>query len=183
MEKMIACMEKGDMGGMGHYVVEPAGPKLVKMGEAVSALSSAVGKLRKAVDGKFGAGTADSLRIRAEEPPKAEKIEIVEVKEEGAKATVKTKMTTKGGGAKEETLTLVKVGDAWFANPPGEFDEKALDMFEKAHGAFLQNAKDTEALAADVESGKVANKEEAGKRYGEIQMAMAKAMMGGDAPK
>jgi hypothetical protein len=58
-------------------------------------------------------------------------------------------------------------------------DDQQMKMMETLLGAFKTQADDEMALAADIDSGKCATKEEAKTRYGGIQMKMMGAMMGG----
>jgi hypothetical protein len=181
IEGMVACMEKGDMVGVAAYMAEPVGSKFKKMAEGMQAMTEGTDKLAKALDAKFGAGTAESMHVKADKKPEIGKVEVTDVKEEGDKATVKTKETRKDGSAgKEESMTLAKVDGSWYVSPAKDdpaFGDDALKMADVMHDAFSAAGKDMAALADDVSAGKVASKDDAAKRYAEAGMKIQKAMM------
>lgn len=178
---MIACVRKGDIKGMAAFIAEPAGPKVVAMGDGMMSMQNATEKVAKAADAKFGPGTADSVGIKVRKPPEPGKIDIVSCKQEGDAATVTTKETKKDGTpGKEETLHLKKVGDFWFVAPQKEdkaFGEQQLAMAEVMSGAMKQAGVELDALAADIDAGKVATKEDLRTRYMTVQMNMGQVMM------
>ena len=163
VEGMIACMKSDDLAGIGKFIVEPAGPKITKMAEGMTAVEKGTDKLAKAVDAKFGPGTAKGIHIETRSRPELGDVQILEVKENGDTATVKTKETKKDGTpGKEETLELKKVNGQWYLNPPKDddaFGEQTLAMADGMHKAATQAAAQVEVLAGDVSSGKVASKD------------------------
>lgn len=185
VEGMIAAAEKRDVAVMAGYIAEPAGSKVKATGDGAMAVQKATGKLVQAVDAKFGAGTAASIRIKAQEMPEPGKVEIVKVEEKGDTATAVTRETRKDGSTKEDTLALKKIDGAWYLDPAKDddsFGEEALKMADTMGPALTKMAGEIEALAKDVDGGKVATKEDVQKKYGEIQMGMMKAMMSAQEP-
>jgi hypothetical protein len=185
VEGMIACAKKDDIDGMCSFMTEPYRSMLPKLITATKKSETADDKLKKAVEAKFGAEAVNDLHLRPKQMPKMMEGEVVilEVKEDGDKAEVKTKETKEGKPPKEETIDCVKQEGFWFANPPqgkgrkpadAEQEAKAVDVMS---GAVTQAASETETLAGDVEGGSVASKEDLKARYGAIQMKMMQAMM------
>ncbi len=182
VESLVVCIQKADIEGAAAYMTPAIGPKMAKMGKGMKAMEVATEKLAKAVDAKFGAGTADSLGMK-QPKPEVGTIEIVDVKEAGDKATVKTKETKKDKTTKEDTIQLVKLEGAWYAEPP-QSSGMSAEQLAKADAmgdAMVAGAKSTETLADDVASGKVKTKEEVQNKQMEIGMGIMKAMMGGAA--
>jgi hypothetical protein len=193
VESIIAAAKGGDFEKMSSFLVEPWRTMMPKMMQATDTQGKADEHLKTAMEAKWPGSSAD-LHMRPSSKPKIMEgeVTIVDVKEEGPdKATVKTKETKKDGTTKEDDIHLVKEGDYWFANPPeGKGQQpptpEMQKMMDTMSAAMMDTAKDIDALASDVEGGKVASKEDAEGRYRQIQMAFMQKMMqasGGAHPK
>lgn len=181
VEGLIARMQEDDVRGAARFFAEPAAAQVAKLGAGLAAMDAATRKLAAATDHKLGAGTAAALHIEPRRRANMGKVEIVEVKEEGGRATVKTRETRAGGTpGKESALELTRRDGAWFVSPPHEdpvFGEEVLDMADALHAALAAAAGETDALADDVAAGKIAAPEEIGRRFREISTGIGTAVM------
>jgi hypothetical protein len=197
VEGLVAAMKKGDHEGMTKYLIEPYRSVIAKVLVSSQAMETADKRLATAVDAKFGEGTSKELNLGAgKTKPKVFQgdVEILDVKEEGETATVKTKETptAKEGETpkppKEETITCRKIGGFWYAEPPQrrartpDQEEAEARMMEMMGTALGESAKELDQLAGDVEGGKVATKEEVKAKSGDIQMRFMQSMMRGASP-
>src|SRR5205823_14606663 len=86
----------------------------------------------------------------------------------------------------EKTVPCKKVEGFWFADSPagpgkrqpsGPMDDQQMKIMDVMIGAWKTEAEDVKGLAADIDSGKVAAKDEARSKYGGIQGKMMGTMM------
>lgn len=193
VEGIVDAGKKEDLERMCSYMVDPyrtAMPKILKIGKDSEAADA---DLVKAMEAKFGPGSDKFLGMRQKKQPKKPiegDVEILEVKEEGEVAHVKTKETKppKREGDKptveEDTITCRKQGEFWYAEPPtkGQKGQPPMDqqiaMMDKLAGVMEMSITDTKALTADISSGTVATKEDAKMRYDGLQQKMMMAVMG-----
>jgi hypothetical protein len=155
-------------------------------------MNGATGRLAAALDERFGEGAAARLSIASRRIAPAGRVEVVEVREAGDRATVRTRVVRPDGSlGAEETLELVRAGGTWRLAPLHEdavFGEGAALVGDALRDALLAAAKAVDALAADVASGAPGTKEGFAARFRAISAGVGKAVMDarrgrGEAPR
>jgi hypothetical protein len=180
--KLIAAMEANDREGALSCFCEPLATALKKQDETGGALEAAKAGLRAAVVKKLGEAVAKELRL---EPPPARppapKVKLLgKIEVEGDRATARIRPG--GPDAPETTITLVRQGDAWKLVPldPGEDGPEAIAAEAKRvdawSAAFADGVKLYEAIAADVEAGKLASKDAVRRRIHAADDAFMKTL-------
>lgn len=164
---------------------EPFGSALKRTFEAGHLMMDASRRLHEIVGKKLGEEAARSLRLERRmntrpRLPNEDVIEIVSIHEstDGAKAVIRPK--TRYGIGREESIELVKQGEAWKLLPPARegysFGETELLQMELLTRGLENAAAAVVKLASDVEWGSVTTVADCRDRLQEADMEILRAI-------
>ena len=131
LEQLQKAAQSGDLRKAASLFAEPFASLLAKTLAATETMAKAAGKLNEAVTSRLGAEAAKALRLeRRMKPPTGTpfegKIEMIDLKEEGDRATAKVKTTKKTGEVHEESIELEKGAGGWKILPPRRGDKTPM---------------------------------------------------------